>query len=162
MENTTLLNESQTFQKASRATPLQRFPDVEELTKLVTQSSSVHERHTVTMPFSGEELGSVPVCVEADVQLALQRARAAQPEWARTRLADRTRIFLRFHDLVMKNCDGLLDLLQLEAGKTRLNALDEILDVAINARPGIICVLTNEKGRCPCSPRQSKFIRPWE
>ena len=114
--------------------PARRFPDVGDLVKLVSHNGAPHEMTTVRMPFNGEVLGNVPICTPEDVQLALQRARSAQPEWARTSLAQRAAVFLRFHDLVMKNRDGLLDLLQLEAGKTRLNALDEVFDVAINSR----------------------------
>ena len=111
-----------------------RFPEVGKLAKLVTHIDTSHEMTTVRKPFNGEVLGKIPICTAEDVQLALQRARSAQPNWARTSLAKRAKVFLRFHDLIMKQRDGLLDLLQLEAGKTRLNALDEVFDVAINSR----------------------------
>jgi acyl-CoA reductase-like NAD-dependent aldehyde dehydrogenase len=114
--------------------PAYRFPEVGELVKRVTHVDALHEMTTVRKPFTGEELGKIPICTAEDVQLALQRARSAQPNWARTSLAKRAEIFLRFHDLIMKQRDDLLDLLQMEAGKTRLNALDEVFDVAINSR----------------------------
>ena len=66
--------------------------------------------------------------------MAIQRARTAQPAWAQTRIQERKAIFLRYHDLVLQHQQELLDLLQLEAGKNRLTAQDEIFDVVINSR----------------------------
>jgi succinate-semialdehyde dehydrogenase/glutarate-semialdehyde dehydrogenase len=68
------------------------------------------------------------------VQAALERAREAQARWARTSFAERRRILLRFHDAVLARQDEILDLLQLEGGKARRHAFEEVLDVAIVAR----------------------------
>ncbi len=43
-------------------------------------------------------------------------------------------MLLRFHDLVLDRRDEILDLMQLEAGKARRHAFEEIVDVAITAR----------------------------
>jgi succinate-semialdehyde dehydrogenase / glutarate-semialdehyde dehydrogenase len=134
MENTTPSSKTIARGHSESTAPAHRYPDLNELVKLVTHTAAPHEQTTVRMPFTGEVLGAVPICTAEDVQLALRDAHLAQPRWAATNLSHRKTIFLRFHDLVMKNRDGLLDLLQLEAGKTRLNALDEVGDVAINAR----------------------------
>ena len=134
MENTTPSTKINARGHSERTAPAHRYPELNELVKLVTHTAAPHEQTTVRMPFNGEVLGDVPICTAEDVQLALRDAHLAQPCWAATSLLHRKAIFLRFHDLVMKNCDGLLDLLQMEAGKTRLNALDEVCDVAINAR----------------------------
>jgi succinate-semialdehyde dehydrogenase / glutarate-semialdehyde dehydrogenase len=92
------------------------------------------ERLEVEQPFTGGALGSVPRCTPDDVEAALARARAAQRAWARTSIAERRRVLLRFHDLVLSRQDEVLDLLQLESGKARRHALEEVLDVAIVAR----------------------------
>ncbi len=124
-------------QKLASASPAGRsahLPDLAKLVELVTRAEGPRETTTVRSPLTGQVLGSVPICTAEDVGLALERARAAQAVWAQTSLAQRKRIFLRYHDLIMQHRDELLDLVQLETGKTRLNALDEVLDVSINCR----------------------------
>jgi succinate-semialdehyde dehydrogenase/glutarate-semialdehyde dehydrogenase len=65
---------------------------------------------------------------------AAAAAAAAQEAWAGRPVADRARVLLRFHDLLLTNAAELLDLLQLETGKARRHALEEAMDVAIQAR----------------------------
>ncbi len=97
-------------------------------------STAGNDPMEITQPFTGKPLGSVPRCGPEDVGVAIERARAAQEQWRRTSFAERRRIFLRYHDLVLDRQDELLDLLQLESGKARRHAFEEILDVAIVAR----------------------------
>ena len=92
------------------------------------------ERRLVRAPFTGEAIGSVPVCTVEDVALAAERARTAQRIWAETPLSHRRAIFLRYHDLVLDHQERLLDLVQIEGGKARRNAVEEVYDVAIDAR----------------------------
>ena len=49
-------------------------------------------------------------------------------------MAHRKRIMLRLHDLVFAHQDQLLDLVQLESGKARAHAFEEVVDVALVAR----------------------------
>ena len=49
-------------------------------------------------------------------------------------MGHRTRIFLRFHDLVLQRQVQLLDLIQLESGKARAHAFEEVADTAIVSR----------------------------
>jgi len=98
------------------------------------RTEAPRERLEVEQPFTGAPLGSVPRCAPEDVAAALRRARTAQEAWARTSFAERKRVLLRFHDLVLSRQDEILDLLQLESGKARKHAFEEILDVAIVAR----------------------------
>jgi acyl-CoA reductase-like NAD-dependent aldehyde dehydrogenase len=88
----------------------------------------------VRVPFTGEELGRIPGCVEADVEAAVSAGRAAQPGWGGTPIEERGRIILRFHDLLLERQEAGLDLIQLESGKARRHALEEILDTALVAR----------------------------
>ncbi len=66
--------------------------------------------------------------------MAVDAARTAQRSWARTPMELRERIFLRYHDLVLERQVQLLDTVQLESGKTRLQAFEEVADVALVAR----------------------------
>ena len=52
----------------------------------------------------------------------------------RALFADRARIFLRFHDLLLERQDEVLDLIQLETGKARRHAFEEVLDTAVVCR----------------------------
>jgi succinate-semialdehyde dehydrogenase/glutarate-semialdehyde dehydrogenase len=97
-------------------------------------STAGREEMEIQQPFTGAPLGWVPRCAPEDVEAAAERARAAQADWARTSFDDRARILLRYHDLVLDRQDELLDLLQIESGKARRHAFEEVLDVAITAR----------------------------
>jgi len=88
----------------------------------------------VESPATGDIIGYVPSCTAEDLELAASRARIAQQRWATVPLPERRRIFLRYHDLVLQEQELLLDLLQLETGKARRHALEEVLDVAIVSR----------------------------
>src|SRR5439155_20642864 len=54
--------------------------------------------------------------------------------WAARPFRERSRIFLRFHDLLFERQNEILDLIQLETGKARGHAFEEVLDTAIAAR----------------------------
>src|SRR4051794_27867118 len=88
----------------------------------------------VEQPFSGALLGCVPKCSPEDVAAAISRARLAQEGWALTTWAERKAILRRFHDLVLARQEEILDLVQIESGKARKHAFEEVLDVAIVAR----------------------------
>jgi succinate-semialdehyde dehydrogenase / glutarate-semialdehyde dehydrogenase len=119
---------------AERPGDIRKIPDLAELTGLVSHVDIAHAVTTVRAPFTGEMLGTVPICTTEDVQLAMQQARTAQCSWAQTSMSERKAIFLRFHDLVLQHQNELLSLLQVESGKNRLTAQDEVFDVVINSR----------------------------
>ncbi|MFI2778240.1 succinic semialdehyde dehydrogenase [Streptomyces sp. ALB3] len=85
-------------------------------------------------PFTGEKLADLPESTPEDVEAAFDRARAAQPAWAATPVRARAAVLLRFHDLVLQRQSEVLDLIQLETGKARLHAHEEVLAVAVAAR----------------------------
>jgi succinate-semialdehyde dehydrogenase/glutarate-semialdehyde dehydrogenase len=90
---------------------------------------------TITLaPFSGAPMAELPLSTPDDVRDAVARARAAQPAWAARTPRDRARVLLRLHDLVLQRQAEALDLIQVETGKARAHAYEEIADVAINAR----------------------------
>jgi succinate-semialdehyde dehydrogenase / glutarate-semialdehyde dehydrogenase len=106
---------------------------VERLASLVTAAPGRPTRSS-SSPFDGRLVGEVPSCTEDDVDAAVRRARAAQPAWAARSLAERCRIMLRFHDLVLARQEELLDVAQIETGKARISAFEELADVAMTAR----------------------------
>ncbi|MGW7195403.1 succinic semialdehyde dehydrogenase [Streptomyces chryseus] len=103
---------------------------VAQLTRDVVGSGRT-ANHT---PLTGEKLADLPESTPEDVATAFDRARAAQPVWAAVPVRQRAAILLRFHDLVLERQAEVLDLIQLETGKARLHAHEEIQAVAIAAR----------------------------
>lgn len=98
------------------------------------QTTGERERMVVDQPFTGEPLGTVPKCKPEDVEQAFARARDVQRQWRATSFDERKRILLRYHDLVLSREEEVLDLLQLEGGKARRSAFEELLDSAIVSR----------------------------
>ncbi|KRE43882.1 succinic semialdehyde dehydrogenase [Knoellia sp. Soil729] len=92
------------------------------------------EQHLSRTPMTGAPLASLPVSTPEDVQVAIGTARAAQRSWARLSIERRGEVLLRFHDLVLERQVELLDLIQLESGKARSSAFEEVADCAIVAR----------------------------
>lgn len=88
----------------------------------------------VEMPVTGTPLGRVPRCTPEDVEAAVAAARAAQRSWAAVPVHQRGEVLLRFAHLVLNRQGMGLDIIQLENGKARGNAFEEIVDVAQVAR----------------------------
>ncbi|MGW5616790.1 succinic semialdehyde dehydrogenase [Streptomyces sp. NPDC003877] len=103
---------------------------VAQLTKGVVGSGRT-ANHT---PFTGEKLADLPEATPEDVAEAFALARAAQPVWERTPVRQRATVLLRFHDLLLERQGEVLDLIQLETGKARLHAHEEVQAVAVAAR----------------------------
>lgn len=85
-------------------------------------------------PFTGEPLATLPMSGADDVAVAYAGARAVQPSWSHLPASARAEILLRFHDLVLENQVELLDLIQLETGKSRRAAFEEIVDLCTACR----------------------------
>ncbi|MEV7318919.1 succinic semialdehyde dehydrogenase [Streptomyces sp. NPDC093970] len=103
---------------------------VAQLTKGVVGSGRT-ANHT---PFTGEKLADLPESTPDDVAKAFDAARAAQAVWAKVPVRERAAVLLRFHDLVLARQAEVLDLIQLETGKARLHAHEEVQAVAVAAR----------------------------
>ncbi|GAA3040477.1 succinic semialdehyde dehydrogenase [Streptomyces lactacystinicus] len=104
--------------------------------KLATGVTATGEPDLVetVAPLTGERLASLPQSTPADVEVAFQLARRAQTAWAALPVRRRAAVLLRFHDLLLKRQDEVLDLVQAETGKARLHAFEEVLAVAMAAR----------------------------
>ncbi|WP_149204268.1 succinic semialdehyde dehydrogenase [Actinotalea subterranea] len=97
-------------------------------------ASPANGTHVPRVPFTGAPLAAVPRSTPDDVAAAVGRARAAQRAWAARPLAERAATVLRFHDLVLDRQSEVLDLIQLENGKARASAYEEVADVALVSR----------------------------
>jgi succinate-semialdehyde dehydrogenase/glutarate-semialdehyde dehydrogenase len=116
----------------SRATGSGRFAEL--AARVTTVPGAEREDLEIENPATGQALGVVPRCTGDDVELAVSRAREAQASWAATGFAEREALLMRVHDLVLERQDEVLDVIQLESGKARRHAFEEILDVALVSR----------------------------
>jgi succinate-semialdehyde dehydrogenase / glutarate-semialdehyde dehydrogenase len=123
-------------QTAASAPPHHARLPSERVRELLAQVcvQGTREEIEVVAPFSGAPLARLPRCTAEDVRAAAAAARRAQAAWAHTGHSQRRRIFLRFHDRLLARQREGLDLVQLESGKARLHALEEVLDVAVVTR----------------------------
>ena len=103
---------------------------LETLTERLVATHGERNSIPIIAPATGDDMGVVPRMNEEDVDEAVRSARAAQAAWARRSVRARGEILLRFHDLLLDRRDVGLDLVQLEGGKTRKDALEEILETA--------------------------------
>ena len=74
-------------------------------------------RVAIEDPATGETLGAVPDSSRADVDRAVAAARAAFPDWRRTPVAERARVFFRLKALLDEHHDDLAVRLSREHGK---------------------------------------------
>jgi succinate-semialdehyde dehydrogenase/glutarate-semialdehyde dehydrogenase len=85
-------------------------------------------------PANGAKIVDLPQSSTADLDTAFERAHRAQREWAARPLAERTAVFARLHDMILRAQSEALDVIQTETGKARSHAFEEVVDVAINSR----------------------------
>ncbi|MFI7872314.1 succinic semialdehyde dehydrogenase [Streptomyces salinarius] len=116
-----------------RITPRIDSRRLEALTRRV-QVADPTSTQDVTNAMTGDVLGTVPHGTPEDVRAAAKRARGVQRTWAARPVRERAAVLRRFHDLVLARQDEVLDLIQLENGKARRHAFEEIMDVTLNAR----------------------------
>ena len=88
---------------------------------------------TLVGPF-GHHLGAASRSDPGEVAAAVERVRVAQRRWAETPVAERAAVLLRLHDVVLERREEILDLLQREVGKARVDAFEEVVDVCSVAR----------------------------
>ncbi|MFZ3499814.1 succinic semialdehyde dehydrogenase [Streptomyces sp. 5.8] len=105
-----------------------------ELVARLTRGVAGSGRTANHSPFTGDRLAELPEATPEDVANAFAAARAAQPAWAAVPVRARAAVLLRFHDLVLARQAEVLDLIQLETGKARLHAHEELQAVAVAAR----------------------------
>jgi succinate-semialdehyde dehydrogenase / glutarate-semialdehyde dehydrogenase len=102
---------------------------LDRLRALVTADTAA--TYTTTAVFSGGELATLSESTGADVHTAFEQAARAQREWAATPLPTRLAVFERFHDLLLRHRDQVIDLIQAETGKARRDAFEEFCEPAL-------------------------------
>ena len=148
---------------ATVPSPAQR--DFRRLTPLIT-TAETRPQIRVVSPLTGALIGDVPACTAEDVQLAFERARTAQRAWAALPIHERVKPFLKAHDRFLDARFELADLIQLENGKSRMNALEEPFDVALNLRyygyrAASLLGPKRKQGAMPPFTRTLEVRHPW-
>ena len=83
-------------------------------------------RFSVTNPADGAELTTVPDLGSSDVELAVEAAAAAFPEWRAQIASSRARLLHRWNDLILANLEDLALLMTLEQGKPLKESRGEV------------------------------------
>ncbi len=94
------------------------------LARLVTSHRA--GEHRAIMPFTGAPLVTLPLSSPDDVASAVARARAAQEGWAATPVRERAKVLMRLAGEVLDRQSEVLDLVQMEGGKARAHAFEEV------------------------------------
>jgi len=138
---------------------------LQALTPLASLAPGEHEMATVRAPFTGEVLAELALAGPADLDHAVGIARAAQAEWASVRARERADVFRRFRTLLLDRSEEILDILQLETGKARRQAFEELADVSLvtayycRAAPGLLKP-RRRKGAIPGLTRAAEVRHP--
>ncbi len=80
----------------------------------------------VTNPATGEKIGTVPACGEAETVRAIEAATAAFPAFAAMPLLERVGLLWKLHDAILDNQKSLAELLTVEQGKPLAEAMGEM------------------------------------
>src|ERR1041385_5819815 len=74
-------------------------------------------------PSTAEEIGRVPVMDASQVAAAVNRARVAQPAWAKLTYRERARFILRARQIVLEQLEDIAQLISRETGKPKSEAI---------------------------------------
>ncbi|TVP56961.1 MAG: CoA-acylating methylmalonate-semialdehyde dehydrogenase [Halomonadaceae bacterium] len=80
----------------------------------------------VINPATQEVLARVPMATPAELDAAVASAKAAFQSWRHTAIGTRTRIFLKYQQLIRENMDELAAILTAEQGKTLADAQGDV------------------------------------
>ena len=80
----------------------------------------------VTCPATGEHIGDVPRLTPEDTALAIEAAARAFAEWSARTAAQRAQVLKRWHALILREREGLAQILTLEQGKPLAESRAEI------------------------------------
>jgi len=101
---------------------------------LIKHFGSTDKKIAINNPNTGKLIYELPQLSAADVELAVANARSAQAQWAKSSIAERSKILFRLHDIILEKQDQLMDIVQLETGKARAHAFEEIAGATGAAR----------------------------
>ncbi|MBJ7280370.1 MAG: aldehyde dehydrogenase family protein, partial [Rhodoluna sp.] len=80
----------------------------------------------VINPKTGNTIYELPQQSAEQVSDAVRASRLAQPAWAQTPAKKRAAWLYALHDLILEEQDKLMDIVQLETGKARAHAFEEV------------------------------------
>jgi malonate-semialdehyde dehydrogenase (acetylating)/methylmalonate-semialdehyde dehydrogenase len=80
----------------------------------------------VLSPLDGSVISTVPLSSAADLDKAVQAAKAAFPSWSKTPIKERVQVFYKYKSLLEKNLKDLAGLVHVENGKTIDEATAEV------------------------------------
>lgn len=87
---------------------------------------STGEYMSVLNPADSTEIGKVALSSKADVDSAVEAAKAAFPSWSSMTIKARAAIMLKFHGLVRDNAQELAEIIVKENGKNITEALADV------------------------------------
>ena len=123
--------------------------------------SSSEYRISVISPYFDKQIATIPDSGKSDLDIAVEKAKSAFPNWADTNIRDRVQIMFRFKSIIEKDMDNLAALIALDNGKTIAYAKGSILrgvevieyatslpnvlnGESSDVGPGINCTMTHE------------------
>src|SRR4051794_10706351 len=107
-----------------------RYPDIRNYIGGSFVEHGADRYLDVFNPAEGSVISRVPLSGSADVDRAVQAAKAAFPRWSQTPIKERVQVFYRFKALLEQNIDELARLVTEENGKIDSEARAEVLKSA--------------------------------
>ena len=165
MSSTAASTAEATAEASTTATDVTPPPVPDGLERLAARVVSSGRTTTLRTPFTGEPIIELPTSGADDVATAYERAREAQRAWAQRTPAERAAPFIRFHDAILDRRDEILDVIQLETGKARRHAFEEVMDAAActlyyaRRAPGLLRQ-RHRQGIMPLATRTREVRRP--
>src|SRR5436190_1784235 len=81
----------------------------------------------VTTPITGSVLAKVPMSDADDVAQAVEAAHSAFQQWSARTYKDRAQFLIKLHRVLTDHADELADLVVIEHGKTKPEALGSVM-----------------------------------
>lgn len=114
-----------------------------------TMGSQTIERITVTSPYSGHEIGSVPALSASDIDKAIANARRTQPAWGGRPLSDRLDLLRLARGILLRRAEDIARLIASEQGKPVMEAMTteivtglDYLSFCVQEAPRLLAELT--------------------
>ncbi len=101
---------------------------------IVEMTVAQRRQISVTNPATGEQIGLLPLMEHAEVEAAVGRARAAQPDWEQMGVRPRARLLRQWGEAIWRDRDHLIETIRRETGKSESSAFVEVtaLDNIVN------------------------------
>jgi malonate-semialdehyde dehydrogenase (acetylating)/methylmalonate-semialdehyde dehydrogenase len=80
----------------------------------------------VHCPLDGNKISTVPLSNKKDLDLAVEAATKAYPDWSKMTIKDRVQIFYRYKTLLEQNLEELATIVHEENGKTMAESIAEV------------------------------------